>query len=221
MDEKVDFSERQVISKITELSSQLPLTQGKTWAEVLKQDAPPANTNISIECLRKAIAEANEVDKEMEVRSRGIVVYRAEEKVRTREQDKDEYSLDEALIRNLLTFLGCDTDELQSVNRLGTFSADNIAQKRFRPMKVRFHTNEARDRVLSSLSKLRHAPPELNKLSIRQDLNYSQRQELNAKVQEAKEKSKDLVDSVFRVRGTPGSYHLVEVKRNRHFLGQV
>jgi hypothetical protein len=49
-------------------------------------------------------------------------------------------------------------------------------------------------------------------------LNYEQRQELNNKVQEARDMSRDKVDSFFRVRGTPGNYHLVEVKR-RTFLG--
>ena len=224
MDDKVESTERNINSKMNSIISQLPAAQGRTWSDVLQESAPtpPPMPNITVECLKKAISEVNEGDKEMELRSRGIVVYRAKEHIRTRDEtDENEVSMDEALIRRLLTFLECDTDELLSVNRLGSFSAEKIEEGKFRPMKVRFKSSEARDKVLSCLTKLRNAPPELKVLSIRQDLNYSQRQELNAKVQEAREKSRDLTDGVFRVRGSPGSYFLVEVKRRNPFLGQA
>ena len=148
------------------------------------------------------------------------MVYRAEESIRHND-DVAGPNVDEALIKELLRFLECDVDQLLSVNRLGRFNAENIAQRRFRPLKVRFKTNEARDQVLNNLSKLRHAPKELNTLSIRQDLNYEQRQELNKKIEEAKALSQGLENSIFRVRGSLGNYHLVQFNfRNRNFLPQ-
>ena len=221
VDKKIDLTERRIHDKITEVSSQLPSTQGRSWTDILEATASTSKTNISLEHLKKAIEEVKEDDKEMEIRSRGIVVYRAKENIRAKKPDEGEPSEDEELIKSLLDFLECDEEELQSVNRLGNFSAENIAQGRFRPIKVRFNSKEARDKVLSSLTKLKNAPPELKILSIRQDLNYAQRQELNAKVKEAREKSKDSVNGVYRVRGSPGSYHLVLVKGNNPFLGKA
>jgi hypothetical protein len=121
---------------------------------------------------------------------------------------------DEDLVKELLDFLDCDVTELLSVNRLGKFLADRIAENRFRPLKVRLRSSAARDKVLSSLSKLKHAPSHLNALSIRQDLNFDQRQELNDKIREAKELSRNKTDSIYRVRGSPGDYKLVEVRKN-------
>ena len=74
---------------------------------------------------------------------------------------------------------------------------------------------------MNNLSKLRHAPKELNTLSIREDLNYEQRQELNKKIEEAKALSQGLENSIFRVRDSPGNYRLVQFNfRNRNFLPQ-
>ena len=226
MDDKMEEVEGKIGGKIEEFSKSLPVHEGKTWAEVLQAPPPPPNNNISIETLKKALVEINEIDKEKEVRSRGIVVYRAPETIREANDDEDEDDAqgdeDDTLIRDLLRFLECDVNQLQSTNRLGKFSAVNIREKKYRPIKVRFQTPEARDNVLSSLSKLRLAPQHLKNLSIRQDLNYMQRQELNNKIKEAKDRSIGLVDSVFRVRGNPGHYYLVEMKRNNgNFLAQA
>jgi membrane-associated HD superfamily phosphohydrolase len=193
---------------MSEISNSLP--QGKSWAQVLQQDAP-IQANM-IDSFKKALVEVNEVDKEMELRSTGIVVYRAAESIRTN-ADESEQIRDEDLIKRLIHFLECDTDQLLSVHRLGKFSPERIAENKYRPLKVRFKTQAAQDQILNNLSNLRNAPRELHLLSIRQDLNYEQRQELNSKVQEAREMSKDKVDSFFRVRGNPGNYHLIEVKR--------
>ena len=227
MDEKMDSVEDNLTKKLTDIDSHLPPSQGRTWADVLKDDTPstaptPAANNITIENLKKAIVEMNEVDKDKEMRARGIVVYRAPESIDRDEEDDDEEQNhkqeDQQLITDLLQFLQCDAEKLQSVNRLGKFSAERIAEGKFRPIKVRFNTPQARDEVLSSLSKLKNAPARLRNLSIRQDLNYTQRQELNSKIQEAKEKSEGMTDSFFRVRGPPGKYYLMEFKKRTPFL---
>ena len=219
LENKVDKAEDSLADKIADLAKQIP--NPKTWANILKQDAPAAPQKITVECLKQALVEAKDVDEEQEIRSRGIVVYRAKEKIWPNEEANGSFAQkaeDDALIKNLLTFLDCNVDDLESVNRLGNFSAEKITQSRFRPLKVRFSSQEARDKVLQSLSKLRKAPPELNILSIRQDLNYYQRKELNEKIKEARELSADREDSVFRVRGSPGNYYLLEIKKKVPFL---
>ena len=190
----------------------------KTWADLFKTESDSLANMISkqnpqpaitIDNFKKAMEELSEQDKENEIRARGIVVYRAPEDIRA---DKDSTSNreDEMLISELVNYLGGAENEILSVNRLGRFSEENIREERYRPIKVRFDSKEARNYILKNLNKLKNAPARLKKLSIRQDLNEKQRQELQSKFAEAKERSKDLTGSVFRVRGSPGSYKLVE-----------
>ena len=225
-DKKLNEIGLNLSSKLEDFSQRIPPLNGKDWADILKQDTPtrPPSVNVTVQSLKQALAEAKEADEESEVRSRGIVVYRAEETYNPNEKDDQrQKNADEDLIRRLLERLECDEYQLESVFRLGKFDQERVAEKKFRPLKVRFLSSEARDKVLNSLSKLRNAPKDLNALSIRQDLNYHQRQELNNKIKEAKEQSKDLTDGVFRVRGTPGNYYLLEIKHRqnqRNFLAQ-
>ena len=209
MDDKINKAEKNLSASIENLS--------KTWAQVVNR--PPPQRDITIENLKKAIVEVHEGDKEKELRSRGIVVYRAEEQVR-QGAGNSEQKEDEDLIKGLLDHLECDIEELVSVDRLGKFSPENIAQGKYRPMKVRFKTQKARDQVLNSLTKLKYAPKVLNVLSIRQDLNFQQRQELNEKVKEARDLGKEKPDRVFRVRGTPGNYRILDLPRRGDFLAK-
>ena len=222
-DKKLNEIGESLSSKLDEFSQRIPPLKGKCWTDILREEAPKP-PEVTVQSLRQAIAEAKEADEESELRSRGIVVYRSEEYYNPNEKDDNrQKNADEDLIRRLLVYLGCDEDDLESVFRLGKFDKDRIDERKFRPLKVRFDNKEARDKVLNSLSKLRNAPKDLNALSIRQDLNFSQRQELNAKIREAKEQSKGLTDGVLRVRGTPGNYYLLEIKhkKNPDFLARA
>lgn len=210
IDNRIDNLNSSLTESIQVISNEVPKETSRTWADLLKKETSRTNT-ITIDNMKKAIEEVTEVDREKELRSRGIVIYRAEEAIRPSNDTNNKE--DDQLVRHLVDYLQCDTEQLISVNRLGRFSSENIAQGRFRPLKIRFKTQEARDNVLNSLSKLRDAPAVLNKLSIRQDLNLTQRQELSDKIKEAREKSKDLSDSFFRVKGSPGDYRLVEIKK--------
>ena len=151
----------------------------------------------------------NSGDQEKDLRTRGIAVYRAKETTLQAPENND----DADLMKELIKFLGGEEEKMVSVNRLGKFSQERIEEQKYRPLKVRFKTQEARDYVLKNLYKLKNAPPSIRTLSIRQDLNLEQRQELSQKVKEAKEKSEGLVDSFYRVKGSPGDYKLVKITK--------
>ena len=124
LENRVDRAEDNLSERITEINNKIP--NAKAWADIVKQDAPTAPPKITVECLKQALVEAKEVDDEQEIRSRGIVVYRAVEQVWPEDTENGSASQkteDETLIRNLLRFLDCDLFALESVNRLRNFSA--------------------------------------------------------------------------------------------------
>ena len=212
--DKLDTVQTTLSAQILEVPEKIE--ERKTFAEILKTHSQASTTitnPVSMDNIKKALLEATEEEKDQEVRSRGIVIYRAIEEVRS-SNEPNQQSRDDELVRELVNFLEGDESEIISVNRLGKLNPDNIENGRYRPLKVRFKTNPMRDQILSSLSKLRHANEKLKTLSIRQDLNYQQRQELNNKVKEAREMSLNRTDKVIRVRGTPGNYKFVEFPKN-------
>ena len=148
----------------------------------------------------------------MELRSRGIVVYRApESKNDTREGRKQD---DLRLMTDLLSHIKCEEAQIISTDRLGRYDENREKDGRYRPIKVRFSSNTSRDQVLKSLFRLKDAEPRLKALSIRQDLNDAQRTELKTKLTEAYNKTKNSPDSVFRVRGGPGEYVIKQFVKN-------
>ena len=188
----------------------------KSWADMVKKVAP--NKKATVENMKQAIAEVTEYEKEMELRSKGLVIYRAPEE---NSEDTEQPTAvtnqkDLQLVHDLIDFLGVNIPHasVTSTNRLGTFSAEKVREKKYRPIKVRFTRQEDRDLILKNLRKLKDAPQELKGLSIRQDLNLAQRKELSEYINRAKEQSKDNNDVIYRVRGNPGDYRIVEFQKN-------
>ena len=177
----------------------------KTWASVTNQ-TPAINEAVTVSQVKKALIEVSEYDKEMELRSRGIVVYRApESQAITREARKAD---DMNIMKDLVAHIKCEDVEIISTDRLGKYDEERVSQGKHRPIKVRFSKNSDRDRVLRSLSRLKDADPMLKRLSIRQDLNDSQRAELKAKLALAYAQTNASKYTIFRVRGSPGDYFL-------------
>ena len=79
---------------------------------------------------------------------------------------------------------------------------------------MRLSTNEIRDKVLNNLKKLKNAPEEFKSLSIRQDLDFKQRQELHSFFKKAKERTENNPGKIYRVRGMAGDYRIVEFTKN-------
>ena len=204
-DESLKVVEANLSQEINKIKTEIPAKAGKTWAGAVSS-IPAVNEVVTVHQVKKALIEVSQHDKEMELRSRGIVVYRAPESMKaSREERKDD---DLSLMKELLYQISCEDAEIISTDRLGKFDEDRENQGKHRPIKVRFKASTDRDRVLKSLSRLRDAEPRLKRLSIRQDLNDSQRAELKVKLAEAYAKSQDSEFTIYRVRGSPGDYFL-------------
>ena len=205
---QVETNLKQEIHKI---KAEVPAEATKQWADIVNK-APAANETVTVQQVKEAIKEVTAYDKEMELRSRGIVVYRApESKNDTREGRKQD---DLRLMTDLLSHIKCEEAQIISTDRLGRYDENREKDGRYRPIKVRFSSNTSRDQVLKSLFRLKDAEPRLKALSIRQDLNDAQRTELKTKLTEAYNKTKNSPDSVFRVRGGPGEYVIKQFVKN-------
>ena len=182
----------------------------KMWSEVVKK-SPPQQANVTVENIRKALTEVANQEKDQEIRSRGIVVYRLAESERISAEDKKRE--DEEAIRELLAFIKCDEATVTHVDRLGRYDEEKIREGKYRPVKVRFSQKEERDKVLNNLHRLKNAPEGIKVLSIRQDLNEMQRKELRDKMTQAITLTRASPTTFYRVKGEPGNYRLVELEK--------
>ena len=210
MQSQVTEIKTSVNEKVDEKIKEVDGNIQRKWTDVVKsiQETGPATAKQ----LKKAMNELQDYEKEMEMRSKGIVVYRAEELERDPEEEEDAHKADEDLIQALTTHLECEDCIVTYVDRLGKFNKERIQEKKFRPIKVKFQSKEMRDKVLKSLNKLRGAPNRLKQLSIRQDLSQDQREELNEKLKEAYEMTQR-TDSLYRVKGNPGEYKITWIRK--------
>ena len=182
----------------------------KLWSEIAK--AQPVNPpTVTVDHLMKALAEVAECDREQELRSRGMVVYRLPESEKSSALERK--TEDRSAIKDLLDFISCQDAEVTYIERLGRYDKDRADDHKYRPVKVRFNNNASRDKVLRNLNKLRNAPDAIRTLGIRQDLNEQQRKELRDIMEEAREKTKASSSTFYRVKGEPGNYRLIEVPK--------
>ena len=213
-DESLKTVHENLSQEINKVSKEIPVKTSKTWANITNP-TPAINEAVTVSQVRKALIEVSEYDKEMELRSRGIVVYRApESQAITREARKAD---DMNIMKDLVAHIKCEDVEIISTDRLGKYDEERVSQGKHRPIKVRFTKNSDRDKVLKSLSRLKDADPMLKRLSIRQDLNDSQRAELKAKLGEAYAKTNASKFTIFRVRGSPGDYFLKQFPKPLSF----
>ena len=202
---KIEALQPSVTRKIDDVENKIEKHQTQ-WSDLFK--SMENKEVITVDQVKKAINEVTELDKEMELRSRGIVIYNAPEENET----ETHKSNDAELVTGLLKQIRCEETKVIGINRLGRFSQDKISSKKFRPIKVRFDSNQSRDLVLKSLFRLKDASAPFSRLSIRQDLSLSQRQELNDKLKEAYELTSNS-DFIHRVKGSPGNYTVKQIKK--------
>ena len=202
VEEKFDLMENEVPTKLQE-----KLESSQTWAQIVQSNTTSTN-NISIETFKKAVSEVTEKDNEMNMRDRGLVIYRIPERSeKSIEQRKKE---DEAFIHEMLHCMGLRDliPLITHLERLGRYDEGKCKEKKFRPIKLRFTLKDIRDRVLKNLSRLRDAPEEIKRVSVRHDLSETQRQDWYAKIKQANEMSRNSTTTYYRVRGTPGNYKI-------------
>ena len=105
---------------------------------------------------------------------------------------------DQNFITDLLTAIEVDNVTPKQIARLG-----NVVAGQTRPIKVVLESSDDKDKVMSSLRKLKNAEAPLRGISVRDDYTLEERQLIKRMQEEAKRKN--AADNVthWKVRGTP------------------
>ena len=105
------------------------------------------------------------------------------------------------------------TGDIKKLFRLG--KRDSQSDKG-RPLLIQFRDRILKNMIMESLSRLKDADEKFNKLIFAHDLTKNEREECKNLVAEAK--VKELQDPsgehIYRVRGAPGSYRIVKIRKH-------
>ena len=109
---------------------------------------------------------------------------------------------DKSYVEDLLQRIGVTTVP-ESVLRLGNVPEVSSSNK-IRPLKIKFHSPEEKEKMMSRLSNLKRAEDKFRKISITDDYTIEERQEIKKFVDEAKRRNATEVgDFYWRTRGCP------------------
>ena len=137
-------------------------------------------------------------DRERKRRAMNIIIHGVNE-VASGEGELDGKEYDKKYVDDLMQKLGVN-HKPESIVRLGKTNDS----KKSRPLKVRFQTEEEKERVMSHLSNLKNAEHRFSRISITHDYTIEERQEIKRYVEEAKHKNSIEKENFFwRVRGSP------------------
>ena len=161
----------------------------------------------SLKIMQAALAS----QKEDEERVKNILVYRLPETLTSAEEARKQEKAD---IETLLEALDVSASPVE-IKRLGKFDKDKVKDKP-RPVKVTFSNKISRDEAITNARNLGKVTDEkIKNLQICYDLNKDQREQQKAKLDEAKELTKNSATHVWRVRGTPGNMFLKQYERRQ------
>jgi len=103
-------------------------------------------------------------------------------------------------------------DDMKRFARLGR--ANLIQPGKARPVLIQFRDRILKNMVMESVSKLKDAE-EKYRIILIHDMGTEDREEYKRLVAEAKEKQKDEISGeyIFRVKGSPGTFRLLKIRR--------
>jgi hypothetical protein len=215
--EKLSSLEANIKQQNTHIE-QVPTQVAKSWSQAVSGTIPnpeggdpPRNTSFR-EILRGALEDQKKEDNFAEERKRSIVIHKlGESKKENREARLKE---DSDRVKVLLDVLKVDGIEIINTFRLGIFNAEKEGA---RSLKVSFESEKQQQLVMASLKHL--GDPKLkddentkflHNISVSYDLSKNEREEIRILVEEAKQKSAVSLNSVWKVRGTPGNMKLIQ-----------
>ena len=191
----------------TEANGMEVTSQPSTWATIAGKNNA-SQTNEIVANFREIMKEQRVEQKQKEDREQNIIIFRL------KESDSESFEERRKHDENLFLRLCAEPLELakikiKNVTRLGKKQAD----KGPRPMKVSLEDIEDKHRIMARLTKLREAEDIFRNIGVANDLTKEDRDLVRAKVEEAKEKTKNESAGglyVFRVRGPPWN---LQIKR--------
>ena len=186
------------------------------WTEVVgkkKKLTGPAKDNTQegtiASAVKRATLEQKYDDINREERMKNFIIYRLPESTKdTTELRKEE---ENAVVKKLLESLGVQ-ESPKKITRLGRFEKkDNPTTSR--PIKVEMDTIEAQNVVMDNLKKLADAPEHLKNLSISYDMTVEERSIVKEKVVEARTKTQQSKNWVYKVRGPYWNLREIRVRK--------
>ena len=186
------------------------------WTEVVgkkKKLTGPAKDNTQegtiASAVKRATLEQKYDDINREERMKNFIIYRLPESTKdTTELRKAE---ENAVVKELLESLGVQ-ESPKKITRLGRFEKkDNPTTSR--PIKVEMDTIEAQNVVMDNLKKLADAPEHLKNLSISYDMTVEERSIVKEKVVEARTKTQQSKNWVYKVRGPYWNLREIRVRK--------
>jgi len=151
-------------------------------------------------------AAAEEQDKEN--RKNNIILYRVEESDAGTADQRNEQ--DKRFCEQLLTGLevGLADDDVRKLFRLGR----RDAARGPRPILVQLASRWVKNMIMESLYKLKSMEAKFKNVIIAHDMTRRERDECKTLVTEARNKTQEQGDWVYRVRGPPGQMRIVQFR---------
>ena len=104
-------------------------------------------------------------------------------------------------------------DDIKRFVRLG--QANLVQPGKARPVLIQFRDRILKNMVMESVRKLKGAEEKYSRIILIHDMSTEDREEYKRLVSEAKDKQNDQIsgEHIFRVKGTPGNFRLLKIRR--------
>ena len=214
----------------------------KTWAaavgepEVISEPSPNSDdpeTNFSIVVSKrqrkeaaaqikaiKEVATQQRLDEgNREERLKNVMLFKVPEQEAESAEEKQKKDCE--YVENLLKVMKVNNDEdntnggglaPKKVYRLGKFDRSKTYP---RPIKVEFETKMDANLIMTNAKYLKNAPEAYKSININYDLTETDREELGTLLSQAKDKTKNSTEFIWKVRGPPGKMALQRFPKQR------
>ena len=174
------------------------------WTEVVGRKKKKASKDENDDgtlttVVKRALLEQKTDEINRESRMKNFIVHRLPESTKDTPDERRKEENDK--IKELLDTLGIQQTPAKLI-RLGKYVEQKEGEKEIcRPLKVKMHTSEAQENVMANVKKLNEAPQHIKNLSISYDMTSDERALVREKVEEAKEKTRQSKNWIYKVRG--------------------
>ena len=187
-----------------DLTQELPRKVNETWADHVKTSDTASNVK---NIVKEVITEKKKEEVDKEQREANLIIYRAKEsnKENSEERQNEDKQFFDALCNDIL---GIGPVKTKNIIRLGKKNDLDDEQKPPRPLKIVLEDKIYRNKVLQNCDKLGEAEDLFKNISVSPDYNKDEREKIRALATEAKKKSEEDLNFVYRVRGPPWNLRL-------------
>lgn len=182
------------------------------WSDLVSKQVESKFEKVSVgmNSFQQILDEAKkkqDLEKERDVRSHNIIIYRVPEM----DSDDERRKADKAFCLELCNeVLEQDVEEtdFKSIFRIGKKTQGN------RPLMLQLREKSVKDKIMDSLYKLKDADDKFKNISVTHDFSKEERAQCKLLLEEAKQNERDdSGDFLYRVRGSPGQLKIVKFRK--------